>query len=89
MNSWADVVAYACTLPAVTVAPYSGTLCPKVSGKAFVSPEREADSFHVMASHEEKAVLLETDPDRVRAVIDRAWWDRASGAQRASYGDRP
>jgi hypothetical protein len=34
-----------------------------VNGKAFVSPGREAGSFHVMCPHEEKEVLLETDPD--------------------------
>jgi hypothetical protein len=113
MNSWADVVAHACTLPAVTMAPYYGTLCPKVNDKAFVSPGREADSFHVMAPHEEKAVLLDTDaetfwqtthyrnwpgllvrfgtsdPERVRRVIDRAWWDRANKTQRGIFGDRP
>jgi hypothetical protein len=29
------------------------------------------------------------DPERVKAVITRAWWDRASKAQRADFGDRP
>ncbi len=113
MNSWQDVLDHACALPDVTMAPFYGTPCPKVNGKAFVSPGREAGSFHVMACHEEKAILLETDPDtfwqtphyanwpgllvrygaadadRVRAVIDRAWWYRARKAQRALYGDRP
>lgn len=37
--------------------------CPKVNGKAFISPGREPDSFHVAVSHDEKAVLLETEPD--------------------------
>ena len=29
------------------------------------------------------------DPDRVRRVITRAWWDRAKSAQRKAFGDRP
>lgn len=63
MKDWADVVNFACSLPDVEMAPFYGTPCPKVNGKAFVSPGHEAGSFHVMSPHEEKAVLLETDPD--------------------------
>lgn len=29
------------------------------------------------------------DRDRIELVIRRAWWDRASKAQRAKFGDRP
>jgi len=29
------------------------------------------------------------DPDRVRTVITRAWWDKASKAQRTAFGARP
>ena len=82
-------------------------------GKTFASTGHEAGSFHVTSAHEEKAVLLETDPDafwqtphyanwpgllvrygaadaeRIRAVIARAWWDRASKAQRENFGARP
>ncbi|MBS0503742.1 MAG: MmcQ/YjbR family DNA-binding protein [Proteobacteria bacterium] len=113
MKNWEDVVALACSLPDVEMASFYGKMCPKVRGKAFVSPGREPDSFHVMSPHEEKAVLLETDPDtfwqtphyegwpgllvrygsadpeRVKRVITRAWWDRASKAQRAAFGERP
>lgn len=113
ITGWPDVVAFACTLPGVAMSPFYGTPCPKVNGKAFVSPGREAGSFHVMASHEEKIVLLETDPDtfwqtahyegwpgvlvrfnppdpdRVRNVIRRAWWDRAKKPQRERWGPRP
>lgn len=66
-----------------------------------------------MTPHEEKAVLLETDPatfwqtphyegwpgvlvrfgaadpERVRNLIRRAWWDRAKKPQRAAFGPRP
>lgn len=59
---WDDVVAFALTLPDVAMASFYGALCPKVNGKAFVSPGREPDSFHVMSPHEEKALLIETDP---------------------------
>src|SRR3546814_14005214 len=41
------------------------TLCPYTTlfrSKAVVSPGREEGSFHVMAPHEEKELLLETDP---------------------------
>lgn len=59
-DDWDDVVAFACTLPDVEIAPFYGTPCPKVNGKAFVSPGREAGSFHVMSPHGEKELLLET-----------------------------
>jgi len=113
LADWDQVVAFALTLPETYMESFYGTLCPKVNKKAFVSPGREAGSFHVMSPHDEKVVLLETDPDtfwqtahyegwpgllvryrssdpdRVRTVIIRAWWDRASKAQRAAFGDRP
>lgn len=30
-----------------------------------------------------------TDPDRVRIVVERAWWDAAPVRLRRSFGDRP
>ena len=60
---WPDVVAFALSLPGTELSAYYGALCPKVNRKAFVSPGREPGSFHVMTPHDEKAVLLETDPD--------------------------
>jgi hypothetical protein len=113
LDSWEDVVAFAMTLPDTYMESFYGAPCPKVNKKAFVSPGRESDSFHVMSPHDEKAVLMETDPDtfwqtphyegwpgllvrygsadpeRVRLVIARAWWNRASKAQRTAFGDRP
>ncbi|MGK6320116.1 MmcQ/YjbR family DNA-binding protein [Sphingomonas sp. DT-204] len=62
-DSWDDVMAFALALPDTEMAPFYGTPCPKVNAKAFASPGREAGSFCVMAPHDEKAVLLETDPD--------------------------
>lgn len=61
-DDWGDVVAFALALPGTEMAPFYGTPCPKVNGKAFVSPGRENDSFHVPCPHEEKEILLETDP---------------------------
>lgn len=113
LTSWDEVVAFALTLPESYMESFYGAPCPKVNKKAFVSPGREPGSFHVPSPHEEKAVLLDTDPDtfwqtphyqgwpgllvryasadpeRVRTVITRAWWDKASKAQRKAFGERP
>lgn len=111
--AWPDVAAFALSLDGTVAGTSWGRAAVKVRGKAFVSEGGEAGSFHVMAPHDEKALLIETDPDtfwqtphyagwpgllvrygsadpdRVRAVIARAWWDRAYAAQRRAYGDRP
>ena len=64
MDSWDDVVAFARTLPDVEVASFYGAPCPKVKGKAFVAPGREAGSFCLFTSSiDEKRMLIETDPD--------------------------
>ncbi len=113
IDSWDQVVAFALTLPDSYMESFYGTPAPKVNKKAFCSPGRESDSFHVPSPHHEKELLLETDPDtfwqtahyegwpgllvrygsadpdRVRTVITRAWWDKASKAQRAAFGERP
>jgi hypothetical protein len=113
-DRWEQVTAFALSLPDTYLESFYGTPCPKVNKKAFVSPSHEAGtSFHVPSPHEEKTVLIETDPDtfwqtphyegwpgllvrygsadpdRIRAVISRAWWDRASKTQRKAFGDRP
>ncbi len=113
LRSWGEVVAFALSLPDTSLESFYGTPCPKVNRKAFVSPGREPDSFHVMSPHDEKAVLIETDPDtfwqsdhyrnypsvlarfgtdareRIVTYLHRAWWDRATKAQREGFGDRP
>lgn len=113
MNDWDAVAAYALTLPDTEPGTSYGAPAVKLNGKSFVTRSREADSFHVMSPHDEKAVLLDTDPatfwqtphfanwpgllvrfasddpQRVRRVIARAWWDRAKKAQRAAFGPRP
>jgi hypothetical protein len=61
-DSWDDVVAFSCALPDVEMAPFYGTPCPKLNGKALASPGRELGSFAVMCSPDEKEILLATDP---------------------------
>ncbi len=63
MKDWDEVVAYACSLPEVAMESYWGTLCPKVNGKAIISPGREKGSFCLLVPTAEKEILLETDPD--------------------------
>lgn len=63
MTDWDDVVAYALTLPDVVMESFYGTPCPKVNGKAFVSPGREKGSFCMLVPLPEKEMLIETDPD--------------------------
>ena len=62
MKDWDAVAAFALSLPETEDATAYGTPAIKVRGKAFVSTSREAGSFHVRSAHEEKAVLIETDP---------------------------
>lgn len=113
LDDWDAVAAFALTLAGTAASTSYRQPAVKVRDKMFVSTGREPDSFHVLSTREEKAVLLETDPEtfwqtphyenwagllvrygaadveRVKAVITRAWWDRASSAQRAEFGDRP
>ncbi len=63
MDDWDDVVAFAMKLPDTELLPFYGTPAPKINGKAFVGPAREPGSFYLPATHDEKAILLETDPD--------------------------
>ena len=113
MNDWDAVAAFALTLPSAEASTSYGQPAIKVKARMFVSSGHVDGSFHVIAPHEEKALLIETDadtfwqtphyegwpgllvrygsadPDRVRAVIARGWWDRATKKLRADYGDRP
>ena len=113
MRDWAEVAAFALTLPGTEAGTTYGQPAAKVDGKAFTSTGREPDSFHVRSPHDEKSVLLETDPatfwqtphyegwpgllvrygtadpERVRLVITRAWWDRAKPKTRRAFGERP
>lgn len=63
MKNWDDVLAFACGLPGVVMESHYGHPVPKHHGKALVAPGREVGSFCLMVTHDEKAILLETDPD--------------------------
>ena len=62
MNDWAEVEAFALTLPGVERSTSYRQPALKVDGRAFASTGREPDSFHVRSPHDEKAVLIDTDP---------------------------
>ena len=113
MNDWDAVACFALSLPDTEAGTSYGAPAVKLNGKAFVTRSGEGDSFHVRSPHEEKALLIETDPatywqtahyanwpgllvrfgaddpDRVRRVITRAWWNAARAAQRKAFGPRP
>lgn len=114
MKNWEEILAFALALPDTELLTSYGKPAVKLRGKAFVYPGREAGSFAVASPLDEKAMLMETEPDifweaahyrgwpavlvrygspsreRVEMVIERAWWDRASKAQRtARGGERP
>ena len=113
MRDWDEVAAFALTLPGTEPSTSYRQPAVKVGGKAFLSTGHEPGSFHVRSPHDEKAVLLETDPatfwqtphyanwpgllvrhgnadpERVRLVVTRAWWDAAPAAIRRSWGARP
>ncbi|WP_206376814.1 hypothetical protein [Sphingomonas sp. G-3-2-10] len=63
MKDWDDAVATAFALPEVRMESFYGTLCPKLNGKAILSPGREPGSFCLMVPLAEKEMLIETDPD--------------------------
>ena len=63
MNNWDEVVAFALTLPGAELSTSYRQPAVKVDGKAFVTTGREPGSFHIRAPLDDKAVLIETDPD--------------------------
>ena len=114
MKNWDEVLAFALALPQTELSTSYGKPAVKVRGKVFVYPGREVGSFALAAPLDEKALLMETEPDtfwetphyqgwpavlvrydspsreRIEMVIERAWWDRASKAQRTAHGgERP
>ena len=113
-RDWAEVQAFALTLPGVEAGTSYGKPAMKMRGKMIVAttaPSR--DSFVLAVTLPEKELLLETDSgsfwqtdhyhgwpailvrygsgagERIARLITRAWWDRATVAQRKAYGDRP
>ena len=61
-DDWADVEAFALSLPGSEASTSYHQPAVKVGGRMFVSTGHEEGSFHVRSPHEEKAVLLDTDP---------------------------
>ncbi|MDQ2879600.1 MAG: hypothetical protein M3R41_11070, partial [Pseudomonadota bacterium] len=55
--------------------------------------ETDPDTFWQTKHYEGWPGLLvrygSNDPERIKRVITRAWWDKASQAQREAFGDRP
>lgn len=112
-GTWAEVSAFALSLPDAELSTSYGKPAVKVRDKAFLFPGREEGSFAVMSPLDEKELLMETEPEtfwetphysgypavlirfggrsreRIEMVIQRAWWDRASKAQRTEFGPRP
>lgn len=62
MRDWDEACAFALTLPNAEASTSYRQPAVKVDGKAFLSTGHEPGSFHVRSPHEEKAVLMETDP---------------------------
>lgn len=114
MKDWADVVAAALALPGVEEGTTYGKPAVKLRGRMLAATTAPDDgSFVLHADIEEKAVLIETDPqtfwqtdhykgwaavlvrygtnarDRIAVLLERAWWDRATKAQRTAFGERP
>ena len=90
MNDWDDVAAFALTLPGTEASTSYRQPAIKVDGKTFVSTGHEPDSFHVRSPHDEKAVLMETDPDTFWQTPHYAGWPgllvRYGAADRARVG---
>ena len=62
MKDWDAVAAFTLALPDVVLATSYGAPALKLNGVGIVTRSREAGSFHVRCSHEEKALLIDTDP---------------------------
>ncbi|WP_423604002.1 hypothetical protein [Sphingomonas sp. MS122] len=112
--SWDEAVAFALTLPGVTIgAGAKGSTSPQLRGQQLISQGRAPGTYVLRATREEIVVLKQTDPDtfwqtpqyegwptvlvnaghadpeRMKLLIARAWWDRATVAQRRDFGERP
>ena len=63
MKDWAAVAQYALSLPETEASTSYGQPAIKTRGKMFVSAGHVDGSFHVRSPHDEKVVLIATDPD--------------------------
>lgn len=62
-GTWAEVSAFALSLPDTELSTSYGKPAVKLRGKAFLFPGREQGSFAVMSPMDEKQLLIETEPD--------------------------
>ena len=62
MKNWDEAAAFALTLPHTELSTSYRAPAVKVDGRMFLSTGHEPGSFHVRSPHDEKAVLIETDP---------------------------
>lgn len=62
-QGWAEVCAFALSLPDTELSTSYGKPAVKLRAKAFVYPGREAGSFAVASPLDEKEMLMATDPD--------------------------
>lgn len=74
MRDWDAVAAFALSLPGTETSTSYGQPAIKVRGKMFVSTGHEDGSFHVRSPSEEKALLIETDPDIFWQTPHYATW---------------
>jgi len=76
MHDWDQVAAFALALPETELSTSYGQPAVRVRAKMFVSTGREPGSFHVhvRSPHEEKAVLIDTDPDTFWQTPHYANW---------------
>jgi len=62
-ETWAEVSAFALSLPGTEMSTSYGKPAVKLNGNAFLFPGREQGSFAVMSPLDEKELLMETEPD--------------------------
>jgi len=62
-ETWAEVAAFALSLPNTELSTSYGKPAVKVRDKAFLFPGREEGSFAVMSPLDEKDLLMETEPE--------------------------
>ena len=64
VRSWAEIAAFALTLPGTEHSTYYGGPAIKVAatGRPFVTPSREPDSFVLHIDRNTKQMLIDTDP---------------------------
>ena len=94
MNDWEEAVAFALALPGTALSTsYGSFAAASPLGEKELLIETDPDTFWESDHYRGwPAVLVRydsADPERIRHVITRAWWDKAPRALRKQFGDRP